>query len=99
MRTSSKYNFQILNEPLFFYREIGTDYYKKYFKGFVSVLYLMKKYNYNMECLLFGIKYISTGLVYYLYGIIGKENVLVSNRNELKFRSQSVEEVLNKIHE
>jgi glycosyltransferase involved in cell wall biosynthesis len=99
LRTSSKYNFQILNEPLFFYREIGTDYYKKYFKGFVSVLYLMKKYNYNMECLLFGIKYISTGLVYYLYGIIGKENVLVSNRNELKFRSQSVEEVLNKIHE
>lgn len=95
LRTSSKYNFQILDEPLFFYREIGNDYYKKYFKGFVSVLYVMKKYNYKIEYLIFGIKYILTGLVYYLYSILGKENVLVSNRNELKLRNQSIEEVLN----
>lgn len=93
-RTSDSYNFQVLTEPLFFYREIGTDYYKKYFKGVSPLFYVLKKHKYNVGLLKFGIKYCITGLVYFLFNIIGKESILVCNRNAVKMDNLTIAEVL-----
>ncbi len=43
LRTNDKYVFKATSEPLFFYREIGNQYYKKYFKGLPGVFYMLKK--------------------------------------------------------
>lgn len=93
-RTHKNYNFQILTAPLFFYREIGNNYYKKYFKGFKYLLYALKKHHYPADFLKFGIKYSLSGVVYWLYNMVGKETVLVNRRNVIKLNSLSIEEVL-----
>jgi hypothetical protein len=95
-RTSKSYNFQILTEPLFFYREIGNDYYKKYFKGFKYLLYALKKHHYNVEFLKFGVKYSLTGLVYFLFNLFGKESILVNKRNAVRIDSQTIKEIIKK---
>ena len=43
-RTHSKYHFVRLNEPLLFYREVGNNYYKKYFLAQQSKAYIFSKY-------------------------------------------------------
>lgn len=96
LRSFGKYNFQILTEPLFFYREIGENYYKKYFKGFTSTLYIIKKHNYKIKYLLFGAKHVVSGYIYYLFNIFKKENLLVNTRNEVKLINFKIEEIINK---
>ncbi|TRX29452.1 glycosyltransferase family 2 protein [Flavobacterium franklandianum] len=95
-RTHKKYNFQILTEPLFFYREFGNDYYKKYFKGFKYLLYALKKHHYNLDFLKFGIQYSIAGVVYCLFNLVGKESILVSRRNAINVDKLTIEEVLKK---
>ncbi|POY38093.1 glycosyl transferase family 2 [Flavobacterium alvei] len=95
-RTHKKYNFQILTEPLFFYREFGNDYYKKYFKGFKYMLYALRKHNYDLDLLQFGIKYSLAGVVYCLFNSVGKENILVNRRNAIKINKLTIAEVLKK---
>jgi len=93
-RTSNKYNFQILVEPLFFYREFGNDYYIKYFKGFDAIFYALKKHNYEIKFIKFFLKYYIAGFVYFLYNLIGKEYVLVRKRNAIRLNNLSIDEVL-----
>lgn len=93
-RTRNKYNFQILTAPLFFYREFGNDYYKKYFKGFKYLLYALKKHHYPIDFVKFGIKYSVAGVVYWLFNMVGKENILVSRRNAVPVDNLCVEDVL-----
>jgi glycosyltransferase involved in cell wall biosynthesis len=93
-RTNKRFNFQILTEPLFFYREIGTDYYKKYFKGIRPFLYALNKHNYDIDFLKFGVKYCITGFVYFLFNIAGKETFLVNRRNEVRLSPVSIEVIL-----
>jgi glycosyltransferase involved in cell wall biosynthesis len=95
-RTSKNCNFQILTEPLFFYREFGNDYYKKYFKGFDSMFYALKKHNYEIKFIKFFLKYYIVGFVYFLYNLIGKEDVLVRKRNAIRLNNLSIDEVLKK---
>jgi glycosyltransferase involved in cell wall biosynthesis len=93
-RTSRKYNFQILVEPLFFYREFGSDYYRKYFKAYNSLLYVLKKHNYDNRLLKFAVKYFIAGLVYFLFNMISKEGFLVNRRNQIHLNKLAIEEVL-----
>jgi glycosyltransferase involved in cell wall biosynthesis len=93
-RTHKKYNFQILTAPLFFYREFGNGYYKKYFKGFKYLVYALKKHHFNIELLKFGIQYSIAGVVYYLLNFVGKENIMVSRRNAINLNQLGIEEVI-----
>lgn len=95
-RTNNKCNFQILTEPLFFYREFGDNYYKKYFKGNHSILYVLKKHHWNISFFKFAVKYFTSGLVYFLFNIIGKESVLVSKRNAVELSPVFIEAILEK---
>ena len=83
-RTAKYSNFQMLTEPLFFYREFGKDYYKKYFNGFASILYVVKKHSYDLKIMKFAFKYYISGMLYFFYNIFGKEDILVKKRNELQ---------------
>ena len=95
IRSSNKYNFQILTEPLFFYREIGANNYKKYLRGFIPILYMIYKHHLKIECIKFGVKYFITGFIYYLFNIFKKENYLVHRRNAIKINSIKMEEFIN----
>lgn len=94
IRTSSKYNFQVLTEPLFFYREIGENYYKKYLKGFIPIFYIIDKHHFKIGCVKFGVKYLLTGFIYYLFNIFKKENYLVRRRNAIKINDVKMEEFI-----
>lgn len=83
IRTSYNSNFQILTEPLFFYREFGGEYFKKYFKQYESFLYLQRKYK-NKKYLLKGIASILKGFIYQLFNLINKEDYLIRRRNKGK---------------
>jgi glycosyltransferase involved in cell wall biosynthesis len=93
-RLSGQYNFQILTMPLLFYREFGSDYYKKYFKAYNSLPYVLKKHHYDFGLLKYSSKYYVTGLVYFLFNLLDKEGFLVNNRNEIHLNKLTIEEVL-----
>ena len=95
-RTYNKYNFQILTEPLFFYREFGNNYYQKYFKGSSSMLYVLIKHNYNLEFLKKTLKYFITGTIYFFFNLIGKEDALIEKRNSIRLGNLSIDDVLKK---
>lgn len=86
-RSSNFYNFQIVTEPLLFYREFGTNYYKKYFKGFYAMLYALNKHSFNLKLMKFAIRYYISGSVYFLYNLFGKEEILVKKRNAIKLEN------------
>ncbi|WP_392437697.1 glycosyltransferase family 2 protein [Cruoricaptor ignavus] len=81
LRTKDYSNFYCLTEPLFYYREFGDHYYKKYFKAFPSLLYLMKKP--NKDKVVFSLKYILASFRCYVYYISGNEQKLIARRNEI----------------
>lgn len=94
-RTSNKYNFMCLNEPLLFYREIGNDYYKKYFLANSCKQYILSKYNNNPFWRKFFILNIVKGSIYRFYNFFGLEQILVNKRNEILFdRKQNYKEFL-----
>lgn len=95
-RLSGQYNFQILTKPLLFYREYGSDYYKKYFKAYNSLPYVLKKHHYDFGLLKFVSKYYVKGVLYFLFNLLGKEEILVNNRNEIHLNKLVIEEVLKK---
>ena len=90
-RTSKKYNFKMTTEPLLFYREFGANYYKKYLKEFNAIFYVIKKNNFQISQILFFCKYIFTGIVFYVFNLFGKESVLLQKRNQVKFKSVTLE--------
>lgn len=86
MRTAAKSVFFELTEPLFYYREFGKDYYKKYFKGNTACFYMMKKHRYKYKFVLFSIKYHLMGFLYFCFNLFGKENVLIKSRNQINYQ-------------
>ncbi|WP_418263901.1 glycosyltransferase family 2 protein [Flavobacterium faecale] len=96
-RTRMKYNFQILVEPLLFYREFGEDYYRKYFNGFKAMIYVLKKYNYNPALSLTSAKYFLTGMVYYIFSKLKIENFLIQRRNQVKIMNLPIQNILDDI--
>lgn len=84
MRTKNSSVFKTMGEPLLFYREIGNQYYKKYFKGFPGVFYMLKKNFFSLNYLKFCLRYFVASFVYFIFYLFGKENVLIERRNQVK---------------
>lgn len=78
-RTLSKSVFKVYTEPLLFYREFGSNYYKKYFSGFSSKKYVATKLK-SKKLYLESYKHLAKGLLFYCLNLIGKENYLIQNR-------------------
>lgn len=89
-RTASKYNFMMLSEPLLYYREIGKNYYRKYFLANTCKRYILTKYPNDSFWKKFFLLNVLKGCVYWLYNLFGKEQVLVNKRNQLKVESVEV---------
>ncbi|MFA5851071.1 MAG: glycosyltransferase family 2 protein [Spirochaetales bacterium] len=87
-RTAGSFNFQILTEPLLFYREYGGDYYKKYRTSYRTMAYLLKKHKYDPKWVRFLLKYYLSGFVYLLFNIAGKEEYLIKRRNRVVFEKK-----------
>lgn len=95
-RTQEKYNFYSLTEPLLFYREFGENYYKKYFGANISKKYILEKYERADFWVKFFIKNRILGIIYKLFNIIGRENILLKCRNEIRFTNErSYEEFID----
>ena len=95
MRTKGRYVFRTLGEPLLFYREIGSQYYKKYFQGFPGVFYLLKKNFLSLTYLKFCLRYFIASFVYLIFYIFGKETVLTEKRNQCKLPKQHFSHFIN----
>lgn len=84
LRTSKKYNFRMLCEPLLFYREFPDNYYKKYIKSYPASFYILKKH--KKWILLKEIFTIPIRvLVYFFSEKILKSDVMFRRRNAFKF--------------
>lgn len=79
-RTVKFSNFQIINEPLLFYREFGGGYYKKYFKVLSTFPYLWKKYKGDSFWYIAFVKRLFIGLIYFIADLFGLEDVLIKRR-------------------
>lgn len=84
-----------IGEPLFFYREIGNQYYKKYFQGFGGVFYLLKKNLFSSRYVWFCLRYFIASFIYCIYYIVGKEHVLIQNRNQIKLNGEHFAKFIN----
>jgi len=93
-RTSGQFNFQILTQPLFFYREFGVGNYMKYFKGNAAILYSLKKHHWNISFIKFALKYCLSGILYFVFHLLGKEDVLVQKRNAIILSPLTIQEIL-----
>lgn len=82
-RAAASSSFKTTSEPLMFYREVGNQYYKKYFNTAKSRDYILSKYKNNKFWKNFFRDTRMKGLIYYCYNLIGKEQTLVNRRNEL----------------
>lgn len=82
-RTSHRYSFYVTKEPLFFYREFGCDYYKKYFATYKSRKYILNKYKNNKTWRDFFIKMLIKSYVYCFFNLISQEQFLINRRNEV----------------
>lgn len=95
-RTYKTSNFQRLNTPLLFYREFGTEYYKKYFKGMPSRLYLIRKEK-SLNQIIISSQYFLKGLVYYAFHKVGKEKKLINRRNHKFAETPKFQAILNNV--
>ena len=89
MRTQNKYTFMSLSELLLFSREIGDKYYKKYFKGFPGIFYMLKKNKFSIKYLLFSSKYLLMSILYFIFNLLGLEYILVQKRNKVKIEKKN----------
>ncbi|UZD38718.1 glycosyltransferase [Capnocytophaga ochracea] len=80
-RTHSKYHFVRLNEPLLFYREVGNNYYKKYFLAQQSKAYIFSKYPDEGYWKHYFKTNFLKGIIYRIAHIFGMEQWLVNRRN------------------
>lgn len=94
LRTASQYSFKMLTEPLFFYREFGKDYYKKYFKAFPSLFYLLKKHSFGVDYVIFVLKYIISSFIYLVFHIFGNEEKLILHRNQVLLSKENYNEFI-----
>lgn len=81
-RTSNHFTFKMIAEPLFFYREIGSGYYRKYFLANNAKKYILKKYGKEKFWRNFFMGNSIKGIIYWLFNMIGAEDYLVTRRNQ-----------------
>jgi len=82
--------------PLLYYREFGSDYYKKYFKGIPSMLYLFKKRK-TIKQFVSLFLYIVKGVMYYLFNLLDREDVLIKRRNHTFTEGNNHQKIIDKI--
>lgn len=87
-RTSKFNNFQILTEPLFYYREFNGGYYKKYLAAQKSKKYILSKYPKNSFWLKYYRKNFISGKIYQFFNFFNKEYFLINRRNEVVFKKK-----------
>lgn len=89
-RTREFSTFKVLTEPLFFYREFGDNYYKKYSHALKSKDYILSKHSKNVDFWkkYFNDKFIKSK-VYRLFDIFGLEKVLINKRNVIRFNKKN----------
>ena len=92
-RTHKLFNFKMIMQPLLFYREFGSSYYKKYFLGFPSMMYLVKKEK-SFSKIVLAVKYFITGIVYFVFNIFDKEKILIKKRNYMIMETSEYKEIL-----
>lgn len=96
-RCKNKYIFCILTETLFFYREFGSDYYKKCFATYRSRDYILSKYKDKFWINYFN-KLLFKSWSYKIFNFLGIENVLIERRNELIFnKKRNINDVLKDV--
>lgn len=88
LRTSDRYIFKSTSEPLLFYREIGDQYYKKYFKGFPGILYMLRKHKFSIKHWIFSVKYFLSSIIYMVFNVFGLEYILVQRRNKRQLKKK-----------
>ena len=67
---------------------------KQYFKEFTSIFYVLNKNKFKINQILFFCKYIFIGVVYYLFNLFGKENILLDKRNQVKIKRIALNQFL-----
>src|SRR5690606_34624637 len=72
--------FMTFMEPLLFYREIGSDYYKKYLKGFTTKIYIAHKLK-SINLYVKSFVQILKGVLYYIFNLLNMESLLIQQRN------------------
>ncbi|MCL1655383.1 MULTISPECIES: glycosyltransferase family 2 protein [Elizabethkingia] len=82
-RTYKNNNFAVIKEPLFFYREIGKDYYKKYYSANIAKEYILKKHSQDNYWKRFFFNNLCKGFVYQLFNFFKKEDYLIKKRNQI----------------
>lgn len=87
-RTSKISNFMLLTEPLFFYREVGFNYYKKYFLANSSKLYILDKHKNDKYWKRFFFLNNLKGILYRLFNIFKGESLLICRRNDIIFKKR-----------
>lgn len=87
-RTSDKCNFMIITKPLFFYREVGENYYKKYYLISKSKKAIQRKYSNDSFWKKFFIKNTIIGFIYRVFNLINQEQKLVNKRNKVVFNKK-----------
>lgn len=87
-RTNKKFDFRVINEPLFFYREIGENYYKKYFLANISKEYIFKKYPNSKFWKLFYVTNFIKGIIFKLFNVFRQEKYLINRRNQVVFKKK-----------
>lgn len=86
-RTFRKSNFVMLCAPLYFYRDLGNNYYKKYFLSNTCKKYILTKYKNDSHWARYFRLNIIKGYIYRLFNLFGLEQVLVNRRNEVVYKS------------
>lgn len=98
-RTKSSCNFMMANEPLLFYREFGSGYYKKYFLANGSARHILEKYPNDKFWESFFLSNKIKGSIYKILNILNKEQFLIERRNEEIFEKKIAFEKWIEIHE
>lgn len=82
-KTYQNSTFKYTTEPLLYYREMSSGYYKKYFKALPTFWKQFKKSK-DLFWVKTLIKYTILGFTYKIFNLFGKERTLIKRRNQIQ---------------
>jgi glycosyltransferase involved in cell wall biosynthesis len=83
-KTYRSNNFMIITEPLLFYRENSSGYFRKYANGVPSLPEVALKNNFRFEVLSFCFRYLVSFFIFTFFHYFSNEKILLRFRNEKK---------------
>lgn len=96
MRSEKESKFMMLTEPLFFYREYGGGYYKKYVKSLPSIWKMAKVNQLKKSYINLYIRNCVAAVVYYIFNKLGIESKLIVKRNDVLLPLTNYKEYVTK---